>query len=314
MCTAIHLCDEGLFGRTLDYEMGFGEEVVITPRETITMGETKNRYAMVGVGVFKEGATLYFDGMNEWGLCGAALNFPGYAVYQSGREDKASVPSGMILSFVLGFCKNINQIRDVFSNIGISDDALFNLPPASLHWIFADKTGAITVESTERGLEILDNPYGVLTNAPNFSYHTTRLGDYMALHSGIPKNRLSKGRLSAYSRGMGALGLPGDFSSVSRFVRGVFVKENSISDKGADGNINRMRHILSSVSIPLGCVKTDEGEHVLTRYSCIMDSENLTYYFSSYVNPRLRGVRLYPDNTEIKSFPIYEHGKNNIVN
>ena len=179
MCTAIHLSEVGLFGRTLDFERSFGESLVFTPREHMQMGEARNRYAILGVGLAKEGATLYYDGMNEWGLCGAALNFPGYAVYQSGREDKASVPSGMILSFVLGFCKNINQIRDVFSNIGISDDALFNLPPASLHWIFADKTGAITVESTERGLEILDNPYGVLTNAPNFSYHTTRLGDYM---------------------------------------------------------------------------------------------------------------------------------------
>ena len=305
MCTAVYLNDSGLFGRTLDYENGFGEEVIVTPRNYMTMGEAKNRYAMIGAAVAREKNVFYFDGMNEWGLCGGALNFPGYAVYHGATDKKTAIPSGILLSFVLGFCKSVGEVRELFRNVGIVGEEIFGLPPTPLHWIFADKREAITIESTDRGLEIIDNPYGVLTNSPNFSYHTTRLGDYMALHSGVPENRGEKER-RVYSRGMGAIGLPGDFSSVSRFVRGVFVKENSLPDSGKRGSVNRMRHILSSVSIPLGCVRTSKGEAVSTRYTSIMDSEKLTYYFYSYEDPCLREICLQPEMTEVVTFPIYE--------
>ena len=303
MCTAVYLKCSGLFGRTLDFERGFGEEVVVTPREYMTMGEAKNRYAIIGAGVVNEKNVFYFDGMNEFGLCGGALNFPGYAVYP-GSEDKTNIPSGILLGFVLGFCRSISQVREMLSRVGIIGEEFLGIPPTPLHWIFADKTGAITIESTERGLEVIDNPYGVLTNAPNFSYHTTRLGDYMALHSGFPENRGEDER-TVYSRGMGAIGLPGDFSSVSRFVRSVFVKENSISAGGDNGRLNQMRHILSSVSIPLGCVRTDKGEAVSTRYTSIMDSENLTYHFYSYENPCLKSLKLKPENPDMEVFPLY---------
>ena len=311
MCTAIHLSDERLFGRTLDYEKGFGEEVIFTPREFMRMGDARNRYSMLGTGVVMETSTLYFDGMNEWGLCGAALNFPEYARYRSEKDKKAEVPSGLFLSFVLGFCKSITQLKDLLSEISITDDTVKGMPATPLHWIFADAKGCVTVESTERGLEIFENPYGVLTNSPDFAYHTTRLAEYMALHSGYPDNKLTENRISTYSRGMGAVGLPGDFSSASRFIRALFVKENSISKGNEQGGINRMKHILSSVSVPMGCVMTRDNEPVSTRYSCVMDSENLTYYFCSYDNPILRGVRLHPEQTDMQVFPIHE--KENIV-
>lgn len=306
MCTAIHLCNEGLFGRTLDFESSFGEGVVFTPREFMRMGEARNRYSMLGVGVVKDNATLYFDGMNEWGLTGAALHFPEYAVYHGEKDKKADVPSGLLVSFLLGFCKNIGEIKGAFQNISITGDRVLGLPPSPLHWIFADKTGAITIESTDRGLRVIDNPYGVLTNSPDFDYHSTRLADYMALRADYPENRLTKSPLTHYSRGMGAIGLPGDFSSSSRFVRALFLKENTIADGGENPEISKMMHILSSVSIPRGCVITNDGAAVSTLYTCAMDSENLTYYFSSYSNRQLRAVKLYPEQTDMKVFPIYE--------
>ena len=109
MCTAIHMRDEGLFGRTFDYERSFGERVVFTPRDFMPILEAKNRYAMLGVGVVRDNFTLYFDGMNEWGLCGGALNFPDYAVYRS-KGDKRNIPSALVLPFALGFCKSVAEV------------------------------------------------------------------------------------------------------------------------------------------------------------------------------------------------------------
>lgn len=306
MCTAIHLRDEGLLGRTLDFEAGFGESVVFTPREFMRMGEARNRYSVLGIGVLKDTSTLYFDGVNEWGLTGAALHFPGYAVYHCERDKKADVPSGLLLSFILGFCKDIGEAKDALSNISITNEKVLGMSPSPLHWIFADKNGAITVESTKEGLRVMDNPYGVLTNSPDFNYHVTRLADYMTLRADCPENRLTKAPLTQYSRGMGAIGLPGDFSSSSRFVRGVFVKENIRDFGGEDSGISRMMHILSSVSVPCGCVVTKEGGAVATLYTCTMDGENLTYYYNSYGNGQLRAVKLYPEDTDMRVYPVYE--------
>ena len=314
MCTAIHLGEVGLFGRTLDFEKSFGERLVFTPRESMQMGEAKNRYSILGIGVTEQGTTLYFDGLNEWGLCGAALNFPEYAVYRSERDKKAMVSSGLFLSFALGFCKSISEIRDLINNISITGEEVLGIPATPLHWIFGDGKGAITVESTERGLRVMDNPYGVLTNSPDFDYHVARLADYVALHPGYPQSKLTNDSVTIYSRGMGAYGLPGDFSSASRFVRAAFVKKNTLAQPGKMGELNRMRHILSSVSVPYGCVMTEKGEAVSTRYTCIMEAENMTYYFTSYENPALRGVKLYPEKREGESYELYSSSEVNIVN
>lgn len=311
MCTAIHLSDDGLFGRTLDYESSFGEGVVFTPREFMRIGEARNRYAILGVGVVRENVTLYFDGMNEWGLCGAALNFEGRAEYHDVEDKKAGIPSAALLSFILGFCRDVGEIKGLFRNVGITADTLFGMPPSPLHWMFADRTGAIVIESTDRGVRVMDNPYGVLTNSPDFDYQVTRLADYMSLSVGYPENELTKAHLNCYSRGMGAIGLPGDFSSTSRFVRAAFVKENTKKLDGDGGKIEKMMHVLSSVSVPYGCVITRDGESVSTRYTSIMDGEELTYYFKSYGNCALRAVKLYPEHTDMRVYPIYE--KENII-
>ena len=307
MCTAIHLIEDGFFGRTLDFEMSFGERLVAMPREYMTMGEAKNRYSMIGVGVMREKSVLYFDGMNEWGLSGAALNFPGYAVYDKNEGVKASISSSVFLSFVLGFCKSICEVKDILKNVSISGESFApDLPVSPLHWMFADATGSVVVESVREGLRIYDNPFGVLTNAPDFNYHTTRLADFVGLRADNPEKCLTDTHISLYSRGLGALGLPGDYSSCSRFIRALFVKENTRKSKNKKADIVRMRHILSSVSIPLGCVITKEGKPVSTIYTSMCHGERLTYYFYSYGCSNLRGIKLNPEAKELMTLDIYE--------
>lgn len=313
MCTAINI-DGNFFARTLDYERSFGEQIIITPRERVTYGKAQNRYATIGIGVVKDGSPLYFDGMNEWGLAVAALNFPGYAAYQSPSEGKAAVSAGRLAGLILGFCRNIDEVKSALDNIAVTEDE----GGAKLHWLISDRRGSITVEPVEGGLRVYDNPVGVLTNSPDFPFHLTRLADYAQLHPQDPENRLARTNITPYSRGMGAIGLPGDFSSSSRFVRGVFVKENTrVAEKSpaetskaesSASEITRIFHIADAVSVPCGCVVTEEGRPVSTIYTVVFDLENLNLCFTTYNCRRIRAVKLTDalmTAKDLQSYPLY---------
>ena len=315
MCTAISFGD-GIFGRTLDFETSFGERILASPRGIFPIGESKNRYAILGVGIEKEGTPLYFDAMNEWGLYAAALNFPGLAVYGRGGESRQTAkgrletPAGLLISYLLGLCRDVEEARTALSNMEITDgDSAEGVPAAPLHWIISDARASITIESVGEGLKIYDNPVGVLTNGPEFPYHMTRLADYMQLGPNSPKNRFRKTELSAYSRGLGAVGLPGDFSSSSRFVRACFVNEHTLAaGRESTDKVLRAFAVLSSVAVPLGCIISDEGSPVSTLYTSVAEAESLTYYFSTYGYPSVRAVRLNEglvEGEKIKSFELY---------
>lgn len=321
MCTAINF--GGVFGRTFDYEYSFGEQIVATPREKVVYGQAKNRYAMLGVGVVRNGVSLYFDGVNEWGLCGAALNFPNYAVYHDPGEKKAAISSGSLVGFLLGFCKDTHEVRGALENIVISKDG----ESTPLHWIFADKRGAITIESVEEGLKIYDNPLGVLTNSPDFPTQLRKLEDYMHLSPEKPNDNLTDGVVSICSRGIGGVGLPGDFSSSSRFVRALFLKKHTICESedkcGNDGcnaelsEVRKFFRVAASVTIPPGSVLSDEGLPVSTRYTSCVDMEGLAYYLTSHRTRQISCVKLLDDlrdGDEIRLFSLYQSEKINLLN
>lgn len=303
MCTAIKF-DERFFGRTLDFERDFGEELIVTPRGRVRIGEAENRYAIMGIGVKNGNTPLYFDGVNEWGLASAALNFPSRAVYHKPSECMNGVSSGHLIALMLGLCRSVSEVRDMLGKICITDEgAGKDMPPTPLHWLIADPREAIVVESVEDGLKIYDNPVGVLTNSPEFPYQLTRLADFSALSAENPKIRPDFSPL--YSRGMGALGLPGDFSSTSRFVRAEFVKRNTSREIG---EISRLFHILSSVSVPQGCIVTDEGREVGTLYTACADMESPAYYLTTATCRAIRKISLTDsmiEGREIISLPIY---------
>ena len=292
MCTAIsEIGKYHLFGRTLDLEGSYGESVVITPRKFAlrflheeSMGE---HTAIIGIAHVSEGIPLYYDAMNEEGLAIAGLNFPGNAVYNEPREGYFNVASFELIPFVLAKCKSVIEARELLKRTNLTNDSFSKeLPTTPLHFIISDKEGCIVVEPLGDGLKIYENPPRVLTNNPTFDFHLTNLSNFMALSSVTPKNELCPGvPLNCYSRGMGAMGLPGDYSSASRFVRAVFAK-NHTSHKGGDerGEVNRFFHIMDTVSVPCGCVKTDEGRDVLTVYTSCGCAETGKYYYTTYEN------------------------------
>ena len=186
-------------------------------------------------------------------------------------------------------------------NIHFSD----RFPLSPLHWILADKEGAITVESIEGGLRIYENPVGVLTNNPTFEYHMTHLCDYMNVTPLPPENRFGDVPLTTYSRGMGAIGLPGDLSSASRFVRAAFVKLNSVSGDSENESVNQFFHILGAVEQQRGCARLPDGSFEITAYTSCMNTDKGIYYYTTYENRCISAVDMHRCELEGKELYTY---------
>ena len=314
MCTAVtYKTGDFYFGRTLDYEFSYAEEVTVTPRHfpcAFCHGNVlKSHYAIIGMAYVVENYPLYYDAVNEKGLCMAGLNFVGNAVYGKPVNGKDNVAVFEFIPWILGQCAGVNDAKRLLENISLVDTSFSSeLPPAQLHWIIADKTSAITVESVADGLKVYDNPVGVLTNNPPFDQQMLRLSDYMGLSTREPENRFSNNlQLKAYSRGMGALGLPGDLSSASRFVRAAFVKMNSVSGDSEGASVSQFFHILGAVSQQRGCCEVKPGEYEITIYTSCCNADKGIYYYTTYSNNQINAVHLFNEDLrseEILQFPL----------
>lgn len=296
MCTAVG--DSNFFGRTLDIDRSYGEEVILTPRKFafnfLHEEMSRSHFAIMGMACEAKGIPLYFDAVNEQGLCIAGLNFPENAVYHQCVSDKHNVASFELIPWVLCRCATIEEAAKLLSKTNITADSFSaDLPTTPLHWIVTDGSRSLTVESVVDGLKIYENPFGVLTNNPPFPYHISHVAEYMHLSPVSPKNTLCPHLcLEEYSFGFGALGLPGDFSSASRFIRAVFLKNHaSVADDRA-GEINRFFHIMDSVGVPKGCVINDAGREHHTVYTSCIDRGELSYHFTTYDCRKIRGASM----------------------
>ena len=299
MCTAIsYRSNSSYFGRNLDLERGYGESVVISPRKfEIRMRCVKSipsHYAMIGMATVVDGIPLYYDATNEKGVSMAALNFPENAVYYEFAEGKDNVTPFEFIPWILAQCSCIDEAVQLLDRINLINISFSKqLPLSPLHWMISDKKSSIVVESLKVGLKVYDNPFEVLTNNPPFCYHKTNVSNYMGLSIGQLSSSFKESiPTNNYSLGMGALGLPGDFSSASRFVRALFVKENSVSERNEKSNVNQFFHILNSVSMPKGCVLTDKGFEY-TIYSSCCNVDMGIYYYTTYNHPEITAVNMH---------------------
>ncbi len=314
MCTAIALRTDGFyFGRNLDLECGFGERVVITPRNypfSFRMaGEMKTHYAMIGMAAVAQGYPLYAEACNEKGLCIAGLNFPQNAYYpEDTAADKANISPFELTAWLLGQCADVREVRHVLSRTHLTRmDFSRELRLSPLHWIVSDRNESITVECMRDGLHVYDNSVGVLTNNPHFEIHMTNLCQYLNLTSAYPENRFhSEVKLSPFGVGMGAMGLPGDFSPVSRFVRTVFLKYNLKCEQGEAGSVSGFFHLLDAVAMPDGAVMTPSGAYEYTRYSSCISADKGIFYYKTYRNNQITAVDMHRENLDGDSLKIFE--------
>lgn len=314
MCTAAtYKTDDFYFGRTLDYEFSYGDEVTVTPRNFVfnfrEMGQMTSHYAMIGVAYVAGGCPLYYDAVNEAGLGMAGLNFVGNAHYGKSTAGKDNVAQFEFIPWVLSQCDSVSAAKALLERINITDTPFSSeLPVAQLHWIIADKNGAITVESVKEGIKIYDNPVGVLTNNPPFDEQMFNLNNYMHLSPKSPENTFAPSLgLRTYSRGMGALGLPGDLSSQSRFVRVAFTKMNSVSGSSESESVSQFFHILGSVDQQRGCCDVGEGKYEITIYTSCCNADKGIYYYTTYENHQITGVDMHRENldgAELIRYPL----------
>lgn len=314
MCTAATYQTKDLyFGRTLDYLFSYGEEVVITPRSYPFsfrhMPAMNSHFALIGMACVMNDYPLYYDAVNEKGLCIAGLNFPKNAVYQTPVPGKTNLAQFELIPWLLGQFSTVSEVRKALSSLVLTNDAFCGqLPPTPLHWIIADASEAITVESVADGLKVYDNPVGILTNNPPFDRQLFNLNNYMNLSPKQPCNRFSEQLpLSTYCLGMGGLGLPGDLSSMSRFVRAAFTKMNSVSGDSEEESVSQFFHILGSVDQQRGCSEDEDGKYEITLYTSCCNAATGAYYYTTYNNHQITAVDMHRvdlDSADLKRYPL----------
>lgn len=312
MCTAAtYRTDDFYMGRTLDYEFSYGEEITVMPRNFPLSfrhgGGTDRHYAIIGMAHVADGYPMFYDAVNEKGLGMAGLNFAASARYLEPEDGKQNVAQFEFIPWVLSQFASLGQARSAIEKInlvGTTYDSRY--PAAKMHWIIADKSGAITVEPTEGGLKIYDNAPGVLTNEPPFDMQLFNLNNYMRLSPRQPENSFSDAlNLGTYSRGMGGLGLPGDLSSMSRFVRAAFTKLNSLSGSGEAESVGQFFHILGSVEQVRGCCEVAQDKYEITIYTSCFNADKGVYYYTTYNNRRITAVDMHRENLDSDSLARY---------
>ena len=241
---------------------------------------------------------LYYDAVNEKGVGMAGLNFVGNAAYQSVKPDRENVAQFEFIPWVLSQCASMTEVRELLSRMNLTGTPFSEqLPAAGLHWIIADASDCITVESMADGLRIHDNPVGILTNNPPFETQMFQLSNYMSLSPKQPQNTFAPElSLGTYSRGMGTIGLPGDLSSASRFVRAAFVKANSISGDSEAESVSQFFHILGAVEQQKGCCEVTDGKFEYTIYTSCCNGDKGIYYYTAYENHQITGVDMNKEN------------------
>lgn len=318
MCTAISFkTKDHYFGRTLDLEYDYNESVTVTPRnfpfKFTNRKENKNHYAIIGIATVIDTYPLYYEATNEAGLSVAGLNFPNNAFYHPTDESKVNIAPFEFIPYILTECKTVEDAKKLLEKANIVNIYFRpDLKASPLHWMISDKNKSITVESTADGLQVYENPIGVLTNNPPFDLQIKNLEKYKNLSSKEPEH---KPDMSHYSKGLGAIGLPGDLSSASRFVRAAFTKENSVCGVSESESVSQFFHILGSVSHTRGTVDLG-GKYEITVYTSCCNTDRGIFYYTTYENPQISAIdmnKLNLSSDELFEFPLETEMKINRI-
>ncbi|QKH04662.1 choloylglycine hydrolase family protein (plasmid) [Bacillus cereus] len=318
MCTSLTLqtkSGQHLFARTMDFALDFNQEVIIVPRRyqwnNITGETIKAKQAVVGMGINHQGRIILADGVNESGMTCATLYFPGFATYSNSIDaTKTNLAPFDFVAWSLTQFNSVEELKKSLDSISFLDVPLSVLevtPP--LHWILGDKWGeCIVLEPTIEGLKMYDNPLGVMTNSPEFNWHLQNLRQYISLKS-QPYEPTQWGDvpLSAFGQGSGSMGLPGDFTPPSRFVRAAYSKQNIQGIDNEEEGVSAIFHILSNCELPKGGVITEEGTLDNTIYTSAMCMESGIYYYHTYDCRQIIAIHLFHENLdtdEIKTYPF----------
>lgn len=302
MCTGIRFDDNNgnmYFGRNLDWSTGYGQKVVITPKNyrfrSAFLGDLAMKYPVIGMAIIEENIPLYFDCMNDAGLGVAGLNFPGYTHYETSPIDgKFSVSAYEFPLFLAANFKTVDEVEKILANVAIVDKPINEkFPTSMLHWLIGDGKRSIVVEYTKDGMHVHDNDVDVLTNQPTFDWHKENLRNYMNLENSMPE-KVTWGSSDIQPFGSGSMmrGLPGDYSSPSRFIRVAYTNTHYSTKTTEAENVCRLFHTLASVAMVDGAAKMADGQFEKTIYTSGFSAATNTYYYNTYEEFTIRAVSM----------------------
>ncbi|MGL4372276.1 MAG: choloylglycine hydrolase [Turicibacter sp.] len=324
MCTGLTLTShEGhhFLGRSMDIPQEFNQSVHFVPRNfawkhVVDDEVAHTKYAVLGMASTINDCPMFADGLNEHGLMCAGLNFFGFACYEAAAiEGKFNISPSNLIFWILSEFKNLEEVRE-----NLKDLNLVNLAPKGtfvppLHWIVGDKTGnSIVVEKTATGLSVFDNPVGVLTNNPTFDWHLMNLNQYNGLSEITnPNQKWDKQTLHSFSQGSGSFGIPGDFTSPSRFIRAAFYRHHVKEIATEDESVNSFFHILNTCNVLKGAVISEDGQVDHTVYTTAMCGESGTYYYHTYNNQQITAVHLFNEDLNAPAMKTYPYRSKQMI-
>lgn len=326
MCTGLALeTKDGLhlFGRNMDIEYSFNQSIIFIPRNFKCVNksnkkELTTKYAVLGMGTIFDDYPTFADGMNEKGLGCAGLNFPVYVSYsKEDIEGKTNIPVYNFLLWVLANFSSVEEVKEALKNANIVDIPISeNIPNTTLHWMISDITGkSIVVEQTKEKLNVFDNNIGVLTNSPTFDWHVANLNQYVSLrYNQVPEFKLGDQSLTALGQGTGLVGLPGDFTPASRFIRVAFLRDAMIKNDKDSIDLIEFFHILNNVAMVRGSTRTVEEKSDLTQYTSCMCLEKGIYYYNTYENNQISAIDMNKENLDGNEIKTYKYNKTLSIN
>jgi choloylglycine hydrolase len=324
-CTGIRVMPKDgsvIFARTLEFAADLQSNIIVIPRDKEFVGTApgdkpgihwESKHGVVGTNAF--GMPCIIDGLNESGLAIGLFYFPGYAKYQEAKAadiGKTLAPWELGV-YLLSNCANVKEAVEAAQNIRVVDvvqKEMGYVPPC--HYILNDASGkSIVLEYVGGELKVHDNPLGVITNAPTFDWHLTNLNNYVNLSiSNVQSVEISGLKLPGFGQGSGMLGLPGDFTPPSRFVRAVAFSFSALPVETAQDGVLQVFHLLNQFDIPKGAARgVEHGDAVAdyTLWTGASDMKSLRYYFRTFDNSRIRMIDLKKANfdaKEIKTIPM----------
>ncbi|MGU9337028.1 choloylglycine hydrolase [Clostridium perfringens] len=326
MCTGLALeTKDGLhlFGRNMDIEYSFNQSIIFIPRNFKCVNksnkkELTTKYAVLGMETIFDDYPTFADGMNEKGLGCAGLNFPVYVSYsKEDIEGKTNIPVYNFLLWVLANFSSVEEVKEALKNANIVDIPISeNIPNTTLHWMISDITGkSIVVEQTKEKLNVFDNNIGVLTNSPTFDWHVANLNQYVGLrYNQVPEFKLGDQSLTALGQGTGLVGLPGDFTPASRFIRVAFLRDAMIKNDKDSIDLIEFFHILNNVAMVRGSTRTVEEKSDLTQYTSCMCLEKGIYYYNTYENNQINAIDMNKENLDGNEIKTYKYNKTLSIN
>lgn len=297
-----------LVTRSMEFSTPFNSNLRTTPIGTSFTTTTpdgkagmtwKNQYGYAYLDGMNENYAI--DGMNTQGLSFEALLFPSEAQYQTvpaGQENQG-LPYIMLGDWILGNFKTVDEVRNAIGSVYLYAQTIPGMGNVifPLHFSIFDKSGkGIVLEYTNGKLTIYDN-IGVMTNSPTYSWQINNLRNYVNLSPYNPSPIVESGlTYVGTGQGSGMVGLPGDSTPPSRFVKIALLMRSAFKANTATDELNLAQHIMNNVDIPIGTIRGKQANAPdvtdQTQWVIFKDLTHSVIYYRTYADTTLHKVDL----------------------